>query len=165
MENSFLRDFIFIGITLLIAMMLTILPLPAWAIWLQPSWMFMVLLFWMMTIPHRAGIGTAFISGFLLDLLTGTMAGQHALLFTIIAYFCIRFQSSIHSLPSWQQTILVLILMVIYLVLQYWIMVMANVSSTTAKYWLPILSTTFLWPWVRFLLKDYCHRFNLGSYR
>lgn len=162
MENSFSRDFIFISITLLIAMMLTILPLPTWAVWLQPAWVFMVLLFWMMTIPHRVSIGTAFISGLLLDLLTGTMVGQHALLFTIISYFFIRFQAPIHSLPPWQQTILVLISTVVYLALQYWIMVMANISPITAKYWLPILSTTLLWPWVRFLLQDYHHRFKLG---
>ena len=162
MGNSFSRDFIFIGLTLLIAMMLTILPLPVWALWLQPAWVFMVLLFWMMTIPHRVSIGTAFTSGFLLDLLTGTTIGQHALLFTVIAYFFFRFQSIIHSLPSWQQTILVLISTVIYLALQYWIMAMTNTSPITAKYWLPILSTTFLWPWVRFLLQDYYHRFRLN---
>ncbi|QTS83661.1 rod shape-determining protein MreD [Coxiella endosymbiont of Amblyomma nuttalli] len=161
MENSFSKDFIFISITLLIAMMLTILPLPAWAVWLRPAWVFMVLLFWMMTMPHRVNIGTAFISGLLLDLLTGTMVGQHALLFTIISYFFIRFQAIIHSLPSWQQTILVSISVVVYLAIQYWIMVMANVSPITAKYWLPILSTMLLWPWVRFLLRNYHHRFRL----
>lgn len=162
MENSFSRDFIFIGITLLIAMMLTILPLPSEAVWLQPVWVFMVLLFWMMTIPHRVNIGTAFISGFLLDLLTGTMVGQHALLFTVIAYFFIRFQVLIHSFPPWQQIILVLISTAVYLALQYWIMALANIAPITAKYWLSIFSTTFLWPWVRFLLQDYYHRFRLG---
>lgn len=143
-------------------MMLTILPLPTWAMWLQPSWVLMVLLFWMITIPHRVSIGTAFICGFLLDLLTGTIAGQHALLFTVIAYFFIRFQVPIHSLPPWQQTILILISTVIYLALQYWIMTIANISPKTAKYWLSISSTTFLWPWVRFLLQDYYHRIRLG---
>ena len=162
MKNSSLRDFIFIGMTLLIAMMLTILPLPAWAVWLQPAWVFMVLLFWMMTIPYRVSVGTAFISGLLLDLLTGTMVGQHALLFTIISYLFIRFQAPIHSLPLWQQTIFILISTVAYLALQYWIMIMVNISPITAKYWLPVLSTTALWPWVRFLLQDYHHRFRLG---
>ena len=162
MENSFSRDFIFIGITLLIAMMLTILPFPVWVMWLQPMWVFMVLLFWIMTIPHRVSIGTAFISGFLLDLLTGTMVGQHALLFTVIAYFFIRFQTSIHSLPPWQQIILVLLSAAVYLALQYWIMELADIAPITMKYWLPILSTTLLWPCVRFLLQDYYHRFRLG---
>lgn len=162
MEGNIIKDSLFISITLLIAMMLTILPLPQWAAWYWPAWVFMVLLFWMMAVPHRVGIGAAFISGLLLDLLTGTILGQHALLFTLIAYFFIRFQVPIHSLPAWQQAILVFIATVIYFTLQYWIMAMAGLSSGTGKYWLPIITTTFLWPWARLLLRDYQFRFKLG---
>ncbi|ABS77533.1 rod shape-determining protein MreD [Coxiella burnetii] len=162
MEGNYVKDVLAIGLTLIMAMMLTILPLPAWAVWYQPAWIFMVLLFWMIALPYRVGIGAAFIWGLLFDLLSGTILGQHALIFTIIAYFIIRFQTPLRSLPNWQQMILVFIATAVYLALQYWIMAMADASPETAKYWLPLMSTTLLWPWVRVLLKDYQSRFRLG---
>ncbi|MBW5802791.1 rod shape-determining protein MreD [Coxiella endosymbiont of Ornithodoros amblus] len=162
MEGNYVKDLLGTGLTLITAMMLTILPLPAWAVWYQPAWILIVLLFWMIALPYRVGIGAAFIWGLLFDLLSGTILGQHALIFTIIAYFIIRFQAIIHSLPNWQQMILVFIATAVYLALQYWIMAMAGASPATAKYWLSLMSTTLLWPWVRVLLKDYQSRFRLG---
>ena len=162
MENNTFKQNILIGLTFLIGMILTILPLPEWAVWYQPTWVFMVLLFWMITAPYRVGIGMAFIIGLLLDLLTGTILGQHALIFSCLAYSFIRFQILIRSLPTWQQTILVLVATVVYLTLQYWIMAIADSSPLTRKYWLTLVSTTLLWPWLRFLLNDYQHRFKLG---
>ena len=161
-SNTF-KKVILIGLTFLVGMMLTILPLPKWAVWYQPIWVFMILLFWMITIPHQVGIGTAFVIGILLDLLTGTILGQHALLFTCLAYFFIRFQIVIHSLPTWQQTILVSIVTVVYLTLQYWIMIIAGFTPLVGKYWMSLVSTVFLWPWLRFLLADYQHRFKLAD--
>lgn len=162
MEDDIFKQRILIGLTFLVGMMLTILPLPEWVVWYQPAWVLMILLFWMIAIPYRVGIGAAFVIGLLLDFLMGSILGQHALLFTCLAYFFIRFQIPIHSLPASQQTILVLITIAIYLALQYWIMAMADSSPLTGKYWLSLVSTTLLWPWLRFLLNDYQHRFKFG---
>ena len=163
MESSGLKDILFTSFTLIIAMMLTIVPLPAWVVWYRPAWILMILLFWMIALPHRVGIGAAFIYGFLFDLLSGTTLGQHALMFTIIAYFIIRFQMIIRNFLNFQQVIFILVATTIYLALQYWLMVMVDSSPPErAKYWLPLLSTTLLWPWVRILLNDYQSRFRLG---
>ena len=161
MKTNTFKKIILIGFTVLVGMMLTILALPRWAVWYQPTWVFMILLFWIITIPYQVGIEIAFIIGLLLDLLIRTILGQHALLLTCLAYFFIRFQTLVHSLPTWQETILVLIVMVVYLIFQYWIMIIAGFSPLAGKYWMSLASTTFLWPWLRFLLTDYQHRFKL----
>lgn len=161
MKNDFLKQKFLISLTFLVGMMLTILPLPKWAVCYQPAWVLMILLFWMITIPYRVGIGVAFVVGCLLDLLMGTTLGEHALLFTFLAYFFIRHHALIRSLPTWQQMILVSITMTVYLILQYWIMVIVHSGPLTGKYWLTLISTTVLWPWLRFLLNDYQHRFKL----
>lgn len=75
MENNNFKRSVFIELTFLTGMMLTILPLPKWVVWYQPVWVFMILLFWMIAIPYQVGIGTAFTVGILLDLLTGTILG------------------------------------------------------------------------------------------
>lgn len=162
MESSRLKHFILIGLTILIGMMLLILPLPQSAAWFRPTWVFMVLIFWMIRAPHRVGVGIAWFVGLWLDLLMGTMFGLHSLVLAVIAYFILKFQVQIHSFPLWQQTLLVMVLAVAYLALQYWILVVGGTSNNTWKYWLPIVTTTLLWPWVYILLKDFQYRFKLG---
>lgn len=157
-----MKETILIALTFLIAMMLTILPLPPWVVWFRPSWMLMILLFWLMVLPHRLGIIIAFIAGLLLDLLTGTILGQHALVLTMIAYVIVRFHQPVRNLPLWQQMLLVMFLTLIYLAMQYWIMALSGVSLNAGKYWLPVVTTTLFWPWIQLLLNDYQHRFNIN---
>ena len=156
-----MKNLLYISLTLVIAMILTILPFPAWIVWCQPIWILMILLFWMITLPNRVGIGVAFTCGLFFDLLSGMTLGHHALIFTFIAYFIIRFQVPIYSLPGWQQIILVFFATTFYLILQYWMIVMSGSLPETTRYWFSLMSTTLLWPWIRILLKDYKSRLML----
>jgi len=78
MTNNSGKTFFVIGISLLMSLVLTILPLPAWASWWRPQWVFLVLIFWMLTLPYRVGLGVAWIMGLIVDLLLGTTLGLHA---------------------------------------------------------------------------------------
>lgn len=156
-----MKNRILIALTFLLGMMLTILPLPPSLVWFRPAWVFMILLFWIIATPYRVGMGTAFFAGLWLDLLTGTILGQHAMVLTIIAYILVKFQVQLRSLPLWQQMLLVMFMTLLYLALQFWIMTMSGLSLNAGRYWLPIITTTLLWPWIQFLLKDFQHRFKL----
>ncbi len=162
MENSAFKNSILIAITFLISMMLAILPVPQSISWYQPAWVFMVLLFWMIALPHRVGIFAAFIVGLLQDLLMGTILGQHAFVFSLMAYFYMRFHTPIRSLPLWQQGLLVFFSTLLYLLVQYWIMAVADQALATWRYWLPLVTTMLLWPGIRLVLNDYQHRFKLS---
>lgn len=162
MESSGLKHLVLISLTVLAGMALLILPLPHTIAWCRPAWVFMVVMFWMIRIPHRVGIGVAWFVGLWLDLLTGTLFGLHAFVLALIAYFIVKFQVQVRSLPLWQQTLLVMVLTAAYLALQYWVLALAGTSPDTWKYWLPIVTTTLLWPWVCILLRDFQHRFELG---
>lgn len=162
MGNSNIKNFLLIALTLLIGMMLTILPLPHWIAWYRPSWVLMILFFWMVALPHRIGVGIAFCVGIFLDLLMGTVLGQQALVLSIIAYFIIRFQTQVRSLPLWQLSIVLFVALFSYLAISYWIMSLMGRTPDSFKYWLPAITTLFLWPWVRLVLKDYQNRFNLS---
>lgn len=157
-----MKEGFFIIVTLLVAMMLTILPLPPAIVWFRPSWTLMVLIFWLMVVPHRLGIGIAFIVGIILDLLTGTILGQHALVLTLVAYIVVRFHKQIRVLPLWQQMLLVMFFTLIYLALQYWMMALSGMTLDAGRYWLPIVTTTLFWPWIYLLLNDYQHRFEIN---
>ena len=68
-----------IVVTLCIAMLLMILPMPEWARPFRPQWVTLTLIYWAIALPHRVGVGSGFLAGIALDVLTGTLLGQHAL--------------------------------------------------------------------------------------
>ena len=71
--------------SLIVAFMLTAMPLPSWAVSWRPAWVAMVLIYWCMALPQRMGIGISWVLGLLLDVQQGTILGQHAIGLAIVA--------------------------------------------------------------------------------
>ena len=67
-----------IALTLLMALWLAIVPLPVWAQWGRPELVAMVLVYWVIALPERVGIGIAWVVGLLQDIMQGSPLGQHA---------------------------------------------------------------------------------------
>lgn len=162
MRASFGKRVFIIGLTVCIAMMLTILPLPNWSIWLRPEWLLLVVVYWCLAIPERMSVGIAWALGLLLDVLEGTLLGQHALALAVVAYFIVKFHPRIRLFPIWQKTVIVFVLSVVYLGLLYWIQGMMGVLPNTWEYWLPAITTALLWPWVFIILRDLRRKFNVS---
>lgn len=154
MAHLNIREISAIAITFLVAMVLTILPLPHFAVWARPTWVFLVALFWMIVAPHRVGIGATWLVGLLVDLLTGSLLGQHAFVYCLIGYLVIRFHPQLKHFPLWQQTVMVFILVMLNLALQYWILGLLSAQPDNWTYWLPAFTSAALWPWLGLLLQE-----------
>lgn len=74
----------FILVTLFGAFMGNLLP-ATFVPWL-PDWLAFVLCFWSIREPRRVGMGTALLFGLAMDVADGTIMGQHALAYVLIAY-------------------------------------------------------------------------------
>jgi rod shape-determining protein MreD len=74
-----------IVLTFFIAYLLAIVPVPEWAMSYRPEWVPLVLIYWVMALPYRVGIGSAWIAGLVLDILEGSILGLNALALVIIA--------------------------------------------------------------------------------
>ena len=72
-------------LTFAAAMLLTIIPLSDGFRALRPDWVALTLIFWCLALPDRVSVGSGFIAGLLLDVLTGTLLGQHALALSLVA--------------------------------------------------------------------------------
>jgi rod shape-determining protein MreD len=86
---------IFIGLSLLSAFAINLLPLgrqPA-----QPDLLALVLVFWNVHQPRRVGVGVAFVCGLLMDVHEGALLGQHALAYTLLSFAAI----TIHRRLRW----------------------------------------------------------------
>ena len=142
-------------LSLLIGMMLTVMPLPNWCVWLRPEWVFIIFVYWVMALPDRLGVGSAWLVGILLDLLTETPLGQHALAFSAITYLLSKFHSKIQNFPLWQQSFMVFVFTLLNLIIQFWVMQFTDNLPGTWQYWLSAITSAFVWPWVYLILKDW----------
>jgi len=147
--------------TFLIALLLSILPLPEWAQWLAPHWMLLVLIYWILALPHRVNLSYAFIAGIFMDLLNGTLFGEHALAFLIVAYMTLRLHKQIRVFPMTQQAITIFIMLLFYQAVLFWVQGIIGNPIGSLWIWFTCLSSVLLWPWVFNVLRDCRRKFGL----
>ena len=142
-----------IALTLLAAFALALLPLPAWASLLRPEWLLLALIYWCLALPNRIGLGTAWGMGLLLDVARGTLLGQHALAFALVAYITLKLYARIRYSTLWQQALIVLVLVFIEQMLVLWISGMIGQFPWRWAYLLPTFTSMLVWPMVFLLLR------------
>jgi len=149
-------------ISLLIAFLLTALPLPAWASHWRPAWVAMVLIYWCMALPNRVGIGTAWCLGLLLDVQQGALLGQNALGLALIAYFIIQIHKRFRIFPWVQQSCLIGFIIIFYLLIASWVRGIMGITPQTWTYWAPALTSMVLWPWLFVILRDVRRKYHVS---
>lgn len=151
-----------ISFTFIVAFLLVILPLPEWARPFRPQWVSLTLLYWCIALPHRVGISSSFTAGIVLDALTGTMLGQHALGLSIVAFLAIQSHARIRVFPLWQQAVGIWFFLMIEHLLNLLVMGIAANSPPSLNYWAMPFTGALMWPWVFVILRDVRRRFNVS---
>ena len=141
-------------ISVLLALALTIVPLPAWADAFRPAWVALVVVYWSLVRPDAIGIGFAWVAGLLLDVMTGDLLGQNAFALAVIAYLVVRFHLRLRVFPIAQQAVTVLLLIGLYEFLLFWIDGVTREAAPGMRYWGPILLTLAAWPLTRAVLSQ-----------
>jgi rod shape-determining protein MreD len=139
--------------TFIVALILTIVPLPEAVRYLRPDWIGLVLIYWCLALPDRVGVSTGWLMGLLADLLTGTLLGQHALSLTVVAYLTLKFHQRVRLFPVWQQAFIVLVLLVLHQLLALWISRIIGRPAAPWYFWAPSLLGMLLWPPVYAMLR------------
>ena len=148
--------------TLCIAMLLTILPMPEWARPFRPQWVTLVMLYWAIALPHRVGVGSGFVAGIILDVLTGTLLGQHALGLSVVTFVAIQLHQRIRVFPFWQQSLGILVLLVMEHLLALWVTGATRGISPGLIYWSVPLIGALLWPWIFVTLRKVRRHFKVS---
>jgi rod shape-determining protein MreD len=97
-------------------------------------------------------VGTGFVVGLLLDTLTGTLLGQHALALSLVAFVCVRLHQRIRLYPRWQQALTVLVLLMLHQLISLWVDRTIGRPGLPLSYWLPSFVGMLLWPLVHEIL-------------
>ena len=148
--------------TLVIAFILTIIPLPAWLALVRPEWVALTLIYWCMALPNRIGIGIAWTTGLLLDVLRGGLLGQQALSLCVIAYITMKLYQRIRVAPLWQQSFSVLVLIMLHQLLNLWVKGITGQPPQSWVYWLPSISSMLIWPLCFIALRETRRHFRIS---
>jgi rod shape-determining protein MreD len=128
------------------ALMLVAMPLPDWAASWNPDWLSLVMIYWIIYLPARVGIGSAWFAGLLLDVMEGAVLGQHALALSIIGYLSLKFYLRIRVFPMSQQTFAVLLLLMVYHFVLFWVDGIIGGGVPGLERWYPWASSVLIWP-------------------
>jgi len=142
-----------IFLTILAAALFSLIPVPEVLSPFKPYWVALVVIYWSLETKDIISLGMAFLVGLILDILSGSLMGMHALSLVIMVFLVQRFRSRLRFFPPWQQALSVLGLLVNDRIILIWITVLLGEPLPTWKYWLAPLIGMAVWPWL-FLLID-----------
>ncbi|GAA4855007.1 rod shape-determining protein MreD [Luteimonas vadosa] len=92
-------------VSILLALLLGLLPLPEVLQPLRPYWLALVLAFWVLEDNARVGLGTVFLLGLVADLAFGGLLGEQSLRLVVMAFILQRFRAQLRFFPLAQQSL------------------------------------------------------------
>jgi rod shape-determining protein MreD len=90
-------------VSLLLALLLGLVPLPEALQPVRPYWLALVLAYWLLEAPERVGPGVAFAIGLVADVAFGSLIGEQALRLVVLAFILDRFRARLRFVPLSQQ--------------------------------------------------------------
>ncbi len=151
-----------IVVSFVIAIMLTALPLPEWAVNWRPSWVAIVLIYWCMAVPDRVGVVVAWVLGLLLDVMHSNVLGQNALGLVLIAFITLNSYQRMRVFPLAQQAVLVCFYLLLYELIMFWITAYTGSQTRDWTYWMPAFTSMLLWPWLFIVLRDIRRKYHIS---
>lgn len=102
---SRLRNQWVLPVSVFVALLLGLLPLPELLQPLRPYWLALVVAYWVIEDPNRAGLGFAFALGLIADVAFGGLLGEQALRLVVMTFILQRFRSQLRFFPLSQQAL------------------------------------------------------------
>jgi rod shape-determining protein MreD len=140
--------------SLIASLFLTILPMPDGTSEFRPQWVALVLIYWCLNAPRHTGVFWAFGTGIVVDVLSGSVLGQHALTLSVVGYLAVELHQRILPFPLWQQAVSVWLLLLVERLLSLWILGATGQPAPALIYWMPTFVGMLLWPVLSIVLGD-----------
>jgi rod shape-determining protein MreD len=132
-------------LTALVALVLTVLPLPPYADLVRPAFLVLTVLYWSIYAPRAGGIGLGWFSGLLLDVFQGPVLGQHAVALAAVTYVFCREHQRIRSKPGFQQSLIVLVTLASYEFIVFAIDGWTGHPLTSPLRWIHCVTGALIW--------------------
>jgi len=155
------RSILIICATLAVALVLMVVQLPDWAVMYRPQLPLMVLAYWSMALPQRVGVFAGWSTGILMDVMTGTLLGQHALSYAVGCYVVQSQHRRLRIFPWWQQSVALSGIFLLDRMVAFLVAGVTTGQPLSWSHWVSPLVAIALWPWFFMLLRYIRQRFRV----
>ena len=133
-------------VSVLLALLLGLMPLPPMLQPLRPYWLALVVAYWSLEEPERMGLARVFALGLVADLAFGSLLGEQALRLSVMVFILDRFRARLRFFPIWQQALAIGGLLVNDRVVTAAIHLVIGAPQLPAGFWLAAPVGMLLWP-------------------
>ncbi|MBL4622632.1 MAG: rod shape-determining protein MreD [Immundisolibacteraceae bacterium] len=146
------NDWLLIPVTLLLAFFTNVMALPNLLDLLGIDLLLLVIIYWCIRTPERVGVSVAWTFGLLADVAGGGILGLMALVYALTAYICLMLHQQIRMLPMFQQSLLMLVLLLAGKVVGYGLLVLCS-RTPSPTFWVAAVIGALAWPLLCGLLR------------
>lgn len=143
----------FIFFTLIVALLLNLLPWSGAWLWIKPDFVALVVLYWCIDQPRKIGFAGAWLLGLFMDVADGTLFGQHALAYTILAYAGIVLNRRVRMFAMTPQVLHVIPLLLVNDLIVLAVRALGGADFPGFQYFIGSFVAGALWPVIAVLLK------------
>ena len=143
----------FIIFTFIAALLINLLPWSGWWLAVKPDFVALVVLYWCIQQPRRVGFTSAWLLGLVMDVAEGSLFGQHALAYSVLAFGGIVLHRRVLMFTMRDQILHVLVLLLMNDVMVLGVRMIAGAAFPGISYFIGSLTAAALWPALSFLFK------------
>ncbi|AOY01436.1 rod shape-determining protein MreD [Jeongeupia sp. USM3] len=136
----------FIVLSFIAALLINLLPWQVSIANFAPDFVALFIIYWALNQPRRVGVATAFVLGVLMDVGDGNVLGQHALAYSVIAYFVLIRQRQMALFAFWQQALIVFGLLTLAQAIMMIVRGLLGAPFVGWAYFAGSLPAALLWP-------------------
>lgn len=154
-----------IPLTLLLAIILQSISSPwgdiSFTPMYRPDWLLLALIYWAIAVPQKVSVGSAWLSGLVLDLITAAPLGKHSVSLVVITLLAQMLYKQLRILNRLQQAGFILVVSFAY----HWMLIWVDGATGNAAFswsmFVPCLTSAIAWPFVFALLRSTRLRYNV----
>ena len=141
-----------VTLTLLLALIAQVIPLPNWLELVRPSFIALVIVYWSVFAPHAGGIFAAWVAGLALDVFKGEVLAQNALAIALVAYIAMSLHQRLRNQTLIQQSLFVFAVLTLNEFVVWGIEGWSGHTVSTPWRWIQPMIGAMLWPFVALLV-------------
>ena len=155
-----LNLYLIVALSFVVALILSVYPLPMDMRWWRPEFVLVVAIYWIFFMPLTISFTLLCVLGLFQDLLEGVPFGQHSLGLVIVAYICILSYQRVRNFSIGRQSAWIFVLVGIAQLTDNWVQGMAGRQLSGIQFLYPALTSALLWPVCSWWLNGITHRYH-----
>lgn len=158
MAGSVFSQWLVIAASFVVALLLSVFPMPFGLLWWRPEFVLLVAIYWVLALPLSISLVFICALGLFQDLLESVPFGQHSLGLVLVAYICLLSYPRVRNFPLWKQTGWVFVLVGMAQMTDNWVQSMAGQQLSGLAFLYPAITSALCWPLCRIWLDRLYHQ-------